>query len=213
MSLTSETEQLALPFLAPPKYKNFAANAPGDAGFDPLGLCTDPIKFVLVRDLELRNGRLAMLAAVAWPLSEFAYPVAQEFGFVPALEGTGGGSTAAVAVVTAQTSTFAFWGCLLTGVYMGVSTLAQTAAKSSSPSTLFDDMVKGEGLYDPLKLQQLEPKWCHALVEDFGWMPQGRKWMPEAELKHSRLAMVVMVLYFFEELTTRAPLLSFTSSI
>lgn len=46
----------------------------GDYGFDPLGLGTDDT-FVAYREAEIKHGRLAMLAAIAWPLQEIVHPV------------------------------------------------------------------------------------------------------------------------------------------
>jgi len=215
MHLRSDKEPAALPFLPAPAYKSFAANAPGDAGFDPLGLCTDPMKFVLVRDLELKNGRLAMLAAVCWPLSELLEPIVQRV-VGTSQSGSTEAATAAVVAVLNGESIFFFWGCLLTGVFMGISTLlAETAASQVPPdcrTSAYEDMVKGLHLYDPLGLEEWEPKWLHTFAERNGWMPEGRRWMLEAEIKHSRLAMIIMVVYIVEELSTGAPLLSFAAA-
>jgi len=46
----------------------------GDYGFDPLGLGTDET-FIPFREAELKHARLAMLAAVAWPLQEIFHPI------------------------------------------------------------------------------------------------------------------------------------------
>jgi hypothetical protein len=46
----------------------------GDMGFDPLGLGGDE-NFAFMREAELKHGRLAMLAAVAWPLQEILHPI------------------------------------------------------------------------------------------------------------------------------------------
>lgn len=55
-----------------------AADAPpkkvGDFGFDPLGLSSSD-NFAYYREAEIKHGRLAMLAAVAWPLQEILHPV------------------------------------------------------------------------------------------------------------------------------------------
>jgi hypothetical protein len=52
----------------------FDARSIGDLGFDPLGLGTDE-QFVPFREAELKHGRLAMLAAIAWPLQEILHPI------------------------------------------------------------------------------------------------------------------------------------------
>jgi len=76
------------PFKQPSAYGVGSGQMPGDIGFDPLNLAqsdlligsTDKARSsaaVLLdyRDAELRHGRIAMLAAVAWPLQEILSPV------------------------------------------------------------------------------------------------------------------------------------------
>merc|ERR1719203_942917 len=58
----------------------------GDMGFDPLLLADTPKKLLWFREAEIRHARLAMLAAVGWPLSElFDGPLAQTLGVQSAL--------------------------------------------------------------------------------------------------------------------------------
>jgi hypothetical protein len=64
---------VALPFLDRPEVLDEMRLA-GDAGFDPLGLATDAETLVRYRDAELKHARLAMLAAVGWPLAELFQP-------------------------------------------------------------------------------------------------------------------------------------------
>jgi hypothetical protein len=46
----------------------------GDYGFDPLNLGSW-CDFAFMREAELKHGRLAMMAAVAWPLQEILHPI------------------------------------------------------------------------------------------------------------------------------------------
>merc|ERR1711998_713512 len=83
---------------------------PGDIGFDPLGLAnfdltvgsaTDKDRsaaFVLrdYRDAELKHGRLAMLAAVAWPLQEKLNPLLAAKFHLPNLVAETGGLSPSV---------------------------------------------------------------------------------------------------------------------
>merc|ERR1740127_300849 len=58
----------------------------GDFGFDPLLLADTPKKLAWFREAEIRHARLAMLAAVGWPLSElFDGPLAKTLGVQSAL--------------------------------------------------------------------------------------------------------------------------------
>ena len=56
----------------------------GDFGFDPLSLGTAD-NYAFMREAEIKHGRLAMLAAVAWPLQEILHPI-----FVSLLYGDAG---------------------------------------------------------------------------------------------------------------------------
>ena len=47
----------------------------GDYGFDPLSLGNEE-NFSFMREAEIKHGRLAMLAAIAWPLQEIFHPIA-----------------------------------------------------------------------------------------------------------------------------------------
>jgi Ca2+-binding EF-hand superfamily protein len=47
----------------------------GNKGFDPLGFATSLTTLKAYREAELKHGRLAMLAALGWPVSELLQPV------------------------------------------------------------------------------------------------------------------------------------------
>jgi len=55
-------------------------NMIGDYGFDPLSLGT-PENFAFMREAEIKHGRLAMLAAVAWPTQEIFHPLLADLTF------------------------------------------------------------------------------------------------------------------------------------
>ncbi|KAL7562385.1 hypothetical protein ACA910_007742 [Epithemia clementina (nom. ined.)] len=58
----------SLPFL--PRPAMLTGELAGDLGFDPLGFASTPESLDFQRRAELKHARLAMLAAVGWPLSE-----------------------------------------------------------------------------------------------------------------------------------------------
>lgn len=63
----------------------------GDAGFDPLGVAKDKESLFLLREAEIKHARLAMLAAVGWPISElYHYQLSVDFGLANELAETGG---------------------------------------------------------------------------------------------------------------------------
>ena len=55
----------------------------GDFGFDPLGLGKDNMGFM--REAEIKHGRLAMMAAIAWPLQELLHPLLAQVTGAPDL--------------------------------------------------------------------------------------------------------------------------------
>eukprot|EP00287_Rhodomonas_sp_CCMP768_P003120 CAMPEP_0196718358 /NCGR_PEP_ID=MMETSP1091-20130531/1563_1 /TAXON_ID=302021 /ORGANISM="Rhodomonas sp., Strain CCMP768" /LENGTH=319 /DNA_ID=CAMNT_0042058985 /DNA_START=18 /DNA_END=977 /DNA_ORIENTATION=- len=53
----------------------------GDKGFDPLGFADSIEKLRIYREAELKHGRLAMLAALGWPVAEFLNgPISKAMG-------------------------------------------------------------------------------------------------------------------------------------
>ena len=89
-SLSAEKEMSkALPFVPRPKLLD--GTLPGDVGFDPFGFGgADKESLMNMREAELKHSRLAMLAAVGWPLAElFDKKIAGFFGLEPALTSTG----------------------------------------------------------------------------------------------------------------------------
>ncbi|KAL3759902.1 hypothetical protein ACHAWU_005069 [Discostella pseudostelligera] len=79
----------ALPFAPRPKLLD--GSLPGDVGFDPFGFGgADKQSLIQMREAELKHSRLAMLAAVGWPLAElWDKSIAGVFGLEPALTSTG----------------------------------------------------------------------------------------------------------------------------
>jgi len=58
----------SLPFL--PRPQHLDGSMAGDRGFDPFNMASNPNTLLKYRSSELKHARLAMLAAVGWPLSE-----------------------------------------------------------------------------------------------------------------------------------------------
>jgi len=50
----------------------------GNKGFDPLNCATDIETLKRYREAEIKHGRLAMLAAIGWPISELFHPYLSE---------------------------------------------------------------------------------------------------------------------------------------
>ena len=61
----------SLPFLPRPALLD--GSLPGDRGFDPLNFASDPSALQWQRRAEIKHARLAMLAAVGWPMAELLH--------------------------------------------------------------------------------------------------------------------------------------------
>lgn len=74
----------ALPFLPRPALLD--GTLPGDRGFDPFNFASDANALRWQRKSELKHARIAMLAAVGWPMAELMHKnIADAFGLAPLL--------------------------------------------------------------------------------------------------------------------------------
>lgn len=80
----------AVPFLERPAVLDEISLA-GDYGFDPLNLAADAGSLVSLREAELKHARLAMLAAVGWPVSELAHSALAKAAHLPSVVANLGG--------------------------------------------------------------------------------------------------------------------------
>lgn len=182
----------AIPFLPEPGYRAFAANVSGDAGFDPLNLCSDVTKFVDYREAELKHGRLAMLVAVAWPVAELSDQAAAEAGLPDILAASGG---RVLTQLTGGVEDQFVEGFLALVILVG--SIFELIGRP-------DDAAPGDVGFDPLKLRTWNPG------EMSGLLPAQRVWMEEAELKHGRFAMSVVLYDILDELLTGNPVVDDT---
>lgn len=167
----------------------------GDVGFDPLRLGSKSLKTLYwMREAEVKHGRLAMLAAVGWPVSELLHKqVAQVFGLdsilasndrVPSLLNGGLSSpfasgTLIMSIIIAgylesqaMNKGYVFWG-------------------ADKPS----DYVPGDVGFDPLNLYKVKGN---------------KKIMETAEIKNGRLAMIAITAYAFSEASSGLPVTQLT---
>lgn len=84
-AITSNADMSAsLPFLRRPEMLD--GSLPGDRGFDPFNFSSDSSALMWYRDSEIKHARLAMLAAVGWPIAElFHKAIASNFDLKPIL--------------------------------------------------------------------------------------------------------------------------------
>ena len=182
-AVAPRAKSVALPFVERPAGLDAALAAAdgsfnlaaGDAGFDPLNLAAgDALRLADYRDAELKHGRLAMLAALGWPVSELAHPgLAKGLG-LPSVVAPLGGDAPSVLNGGLDATPPTFWvaGLLFAGA-LELQGMTRRAAGAAP----------GDLGFDPLAL--------------------GGARMADAELANSRLAMLAIVGFAAQELSAR----------
>jgi hypothetical protein len=193
-------KSIAIPFIDAPAYLD--GSMVGDYGFDPVGLAkTDlnlgsanekerSLAFVLrdYREAELRHGRLAMLAALAWPVQELVNPVIARALREPLLLSELGGRSPSV----------------LNGG-LGLGPIPYTVGA-------FALLIAAVDAYSLKIKANVGETW---LPGDFGFDPlnilggaslAAKRDMQEKELNNGRLAMVAVTLFVIEEAITKSPI-------
>lgn len=176
---------LAIPFLPVPQFRRFAANEPGDAGFDPLNLARDLKGFNNLREAELKHARLAMLAAVGWPLAEMLQPPLAKLTEQPSLLAPNSRAPSFLNGGFGEPQLILFLGILF--VFTGILDVSKP------------DGPPGDNKFDPLGLREVRPPVIA------GFIPANRLWMDEAELKNGRLAMIAITGFVIYEYVQDAP--------
>ena len=165
-----------------------------DVGFDPLGFSKSEKTLYWMREAEIKHSRLAMLAAVGWPISELWHKeIAQVFNMKSILaEGD-----RAPSLLNGGLSNF--W---VTGILMGSILIAGfLEGKAMQDGTVFwgsekpAGYVPGDYGFDPLNLYKLR---------------KDKKEMQATEIKNGRLAMLAITAYVFQEVATKLPVVQET---
>jgi hypothetical protein len=208
MLVTSELEKALLQGVVPAAAGVGSECLAGDFGFDPFDLATKdyifktqytllqslpgakkeppppprPSALILrdYREAEIRHGRVAMLAAVFWPLQEMSdrfFLDEEKFG--PLLFGP---------------VTLPYFPLLMTLIMMLLGYLDIYAKAIQDRDDLGDAFLPGDCFWDPLKMLQGAPASM-------------KRNMQERELFNGRFAMLAVAAYIFEEGTTRLPLI------
>jgi hypothetical protein len=163
-----------LPFL--PRPTALDGSHAGDYGFDPLGL-SEKLDFYAMQESEVRHSRLAMLAAIGWPMSELLAPswMLQDNGCAPSvLNGVNPLSFLAIAGFLGAAGYFEY--------------------KTSLRRTLSTPMGK-------MHEKDMSAIWKYGVAGDYNWDPmnlysscgddyKGRKGLRDVELSHGRVAML-----------------------
>ena len=171
----------SLPFSVRP---TMLADVPGDRQFDPFNFASDDNSLQWMRNAEIKHARLAMLAAVGWPMSELldrklAYaaglkPLLVYQDRVPSVLNGGLGRTPA-----------AFWAATL-GVAFAIESLGMMRSSNASKNGVA--YLPGDLGFDPFNLA--------------GKSVLEKKFKLEAELFNGRLAMLAITGFAIQEFWT-----------
>ncbi|KAJ8601036.1 hypothetical protein CTAYLR_007967 [Chrysophaeum taylorii] len=184
----------ALPFMNAPSAPWFDGSVVGDFGFDPLRLASSAALLAFYREAEIKHSRLAMLAAVGWPMSEMLdAPLANLCGLPCVLASKG------------------FAPSVLNGGLGNINPVFWGAAIGSAAS--FELYALWAMVERNARKSKLEPG-------DLGFDPLGffptersrRRRMQLAEIKHGRLAMVAVVGFAAEEFILGTPVIEHSAA-
>jgi len=166
----------ALPFQKRPHMLD--GSMPGDVGFDPIGFAGTEADLWKYREAEVKHGRLAMLAAVGWPLAElFDRKIANIFALDPIVDASNRNPSILNGGL-GKISPLYWLVCL--GAAAAIDIKGIEKANSNDPN-----YFPGNLEWDPLGLYP----------ED----KAGRFRMQLAEIKHGRLAMIAITAFAFQE--------------
>lgn len=186
----------------------FPARDLGDLGFDPLGFGKDN-RVVPFRHAELKHGRLAMLAAVAWPLQEIFHPIlvdalrSSELGAssIDVLAETAGKSPS---LLNGGLEQFQVLPALAVGVFLGSVLELQDIKDREAKGLAFNeyklDSVAGDLNFDPLNIAS-------------GLPADQRLGAQKAEMVNGRLAMIAVTSYVAIEFVFGKSIVSFTPDL
>lgn len=174
----------SLPFLKRPVLLD--GTLPGDRGFDPFNFAYDANALQWYRTAEVKHARLAMLAAVGWPLSELLdRKLAFLFNLKPLLVYQD--RVPSVLNGGLDRTPGAYWAAAL-GVAFAIESLG--FLKESKAANTGTQYTPGDLGFDPLGLAK-------------GNSMQERKYKAEAELFNGRLAMLAITGFAIQEWWTQ----------
>ena len=163
----------------------------GDVGFDPLGFASSQKTLYWMRECEITHGRLAMLGAVGWPISELYHKnIAQALGWESILVG----GDRAPSLLNGGLSQ----GYASAALMMGIAIAGYLESKRMNDGSIFWNNEKPAGYvpgnfnFDPLSLGKT------------------RKDMALCEIKNGRLAMIAITLMAFAEFSTKEAVVELT---
>jgi hypothetical protein len=166
----------------------------GDVGFDPIGFSKSKNTLYWMREAEIKHARLAMLAAVGWPISELWHKnIASAIGLTSILAK----DDKAPSILNGGLDSVWSSGILV----MSIILAGFLEGKAMNNGEVFWGNEKPEGYipgdlkFDPLNLYKARGD---------------KKTMETAEIKNGRLAMVAITAFAFQEAATGLPVVQET---
>jgi hypothetical protein len=178
-----------LPILNMDAPTNLDGSLAGDVGFDPLNFSSSRKTLYWMREAETKHARLAMLAAVGWPLSELWH---KELANALGLESILADGDRVPSLLNGGLSNPYATGMLM----MSIIIAGLLEGKAMNSGEVFwnaekpKDYVPGNYGFDPLNLYNVKGN---------------KKTMETAEIKNGRLAMVAISTFALSEFLTGLP--------
>ena len=160
----------------------------GNKGFDPFNCATSLETLKGYREAELKHGRLAMLAAAGWPVSELVQPWLSKALGAPDLLAAGDEAPSLLNGGLDKINPLFF---------MGIIIFSATVEATALNVARGPDYVPGDLGFDPLRLYT-------------GKAPNVQRDLELKELNNGRLAMLAITYYAAEEFFTKASVVTDT---
>ena len=176
------------PNLSPPRILD--GTMAGDYKFDPLSFATNKQDLDLYREAEVRHARLAMLAALGWPISEIWQPTIADSLNEPSLIGPNELAPAVLNGNISDVNPLFFIGALVLGSMIEARSLDQKKKGTYQPNFI------GDIGFDPLNFYPEDPD----LQRD----------IQAAEINNGRVAMLAITSYAFQEFTNNVGVIDAT---
>lgn len=190
----------------------FPQRLSGDFGFDPLGIANRDNLFTL-REVEMKNARIAMLAALGWPSAELSHLIiAGRLGKVSLLGEDGRAPSVLNGGLNNSFALFALGLFFAIGSVLELELLRKREiARKQSEVEAFDRFfdlyeeedqnIPGNYQWDPLNFERkVNP----------GGDPERRALMQAVEIFNGRVAMLATVGYIVQEYLTKVPVVKET---
>jgi hypothetical protein len=179
---TMSTMSQAIPFLRRPSV--LTGELAGDFGFDPLGLAKNEETLLVYREAEIKHGRLAMLAAAGWPVSELLDRQLADYLGAPSVL-VEGDRVPSVLNGGLENVVPEWWGFCL-GMCAAIDLYGVQKARAAGKDSGY---IPGDLGWDPLGLYPTDEA--------------GRNKMQLAEIKHARVAMLGVTGFAVQEYVSR----------